>query len=168
MKKILIAIACLFMSLVASAAEISGKVGVGAVFGEPTGFTAKLWNDGVRAFDAGLAYSFSEFLIIYADHLWHFPGWVRGTALDRKGHRFMPYVGVGGVFVISTEGGRSDRKLFLDTGNTVGLGLRLPVGLEWLPADPPLGVFLELVPGMGLAPSVEGFFQGGLGIRYYF
>ena len=50
----------------------------------------------------------------------------------------------------------------------LGLGVRVPFGVEWKVADPPIGVFVEVVPVIAIVPQTTGIFQAGLGIRYYF
>src|SRR5579884_3634127 len=65
--------------------------GVGLMFGEPTGLTAKFWRDEDQAIDAGLAFSLSDFVLLQSDYLWHFHG------LFGEGTRFLdrlePYLG---------------------------------------------------------------------------
>ena len=143
----------------------NGPLGLGVIIGEPTGFTAKYWTHADEAFDLGLTYDFNNFFSLYADYLWHFPEWLSRTSLSGKGIK--PYVGLGGVLWIDTESGRTDHTYFTDHGS-VGFGLRIPVGLEWLLAKPPIGLFAEIVPGIGVAPAVFAFLQGGVGARIYF
>ena len=141
-------------------------LGLGVVIGEPTGLSAKYFLDRHHAIDAGLAYSFSQFIYIFADYLFHFPGTFGASSTFAT--QLSPYLGIGGIFLGSTEGSRRDGKYFTSSGSSAGLGMRLPLGIEWKPAFPTLGVFVELVPGLGLIPSTFGFIEGGIGIRYYF
>jgi hypothetical protein len=137
--------------------------GVGVVFGEPTGLTAKLWQNSRGAVDLGLSWSFNSFFLIYADYLYHFPG-----ALARSGAPALtPYLGIGGELFFATDRAKTDRNYFANSSNSMGLGVRVPLGIEWLP-NAPIGVFVEVVPGMGLIPTTFGFLQAGIGIRYYF
>ncbi|MCM2279392.1 MAG: hypothetical protein NDJ89_15055 [Oligoflexia bacterium] len=149
-----------------SGAASSGQgIGVGVIFGEPTGITAKFWQGSRHAFDAGLAYSFDSFMMFYGDHLWHYPG--AFGASSRFVTQLTPYFGVGGEVFFGNRY-RWDRKWLVRDGSSAGIGLRIPLGIEWKPGNPPLGVFLEAVPGLGIIPGMFGFFQGGLGVRYYF
>lgn len=147
-------------------AALPRKLGLGAVFGEPTGFTAKYWLDSRDAADAGLAYSFDGFLLLYADYLVHFPSLVNQTFAPATARTLHPYLGVGGLFFISTRSDSKSRSL-ADGDDKVGFGVRIPLGIEWTPSSTQFGVFLEIVPGLGLLPSTTGFLQGGLGVRYY-
>lgn len=143
------------------------KFGLGIVIGEPTGLSGKLWLNRDRAIDFGLSFSFSDYVLIFSDYLFHYPG-----ALGRSSTfttQLTPYVGIGGVLAYANERNYyKDRHFFGTRRDSLGLGLRVPLGIEWVPGRPPLGVFVELVPGISLIPSTSGIFEGGIGIRYYF
>jgi hypothetical protein len=127
-----------------------GDLGLGVVFGEPTGITGKMWLNGRSAVDAGLSYSFKSYFQVYADHLWHFPWTLKGRDTNVP---LLPYVGIGaGVYF----------------GNDVRATVRIPLGIEWQTSELPLGVFLEFVPGLRFAPDMDADFGGGIGVRYYF
>jgi hypothetical protein len=135
------------------------------ILGEPTGITGKYRFDR-NAVDGGLAFSFNEFFLVYGDYLWNFP---RAFGASSKFvSELEPYAGVGAILFASTVGGVKNRSYFGTNSSSIGLGFRIPVGIEWLPAEAPLGVFVELVPGIGLVPGTFGFFEGGIGARYYF
>jgi hypothetical protein len=139
-----------------------GNFGLGIILGEPTGFTGKYWfRDRVIAGDMGITYSYAEFLLIYADALWHFPEAMKG--MNPQLVQISPYIGGGlGIRISSRDkpkGGDARANAYL----------RIPLGMEWTPqSGPPLGIFGEVVPGMGFAPKVFGIIQGGIGIRYFF
>jgi hypothetical protein len=144
----------------------SGDVGLGVVFGEPTGLTLKSWTGPTTAFDIGLTYSFSRFVEVLADYLWHFPRLMDRLVVGGV-PEVIPYVGVGGAAFFDTSGDtgpirRGERR------SNAGFGIRVPVGAEFLPHQVPLGLFAELAPGMTLAPGVRVFLEGGLGLRLYF
>lgn len=140
--------------------------GAGIVLGEPSGFTAKLWQDKEHAIDLGLAFSFSSFMLIYGDYLWHFHSMMSNSS--QFSSELNPYAGLGAAVFFSTDSSRTDKKYFTDNGNSVGIGFRIPLGMEWRPVRSQLGVFLEVVPGVGFIPSSFGFITGGIGARYYF
>lgn len=144
-------------------------VGLGLILGEPTGLTAKFWLSGRDAIDVGLAYSFSNYFLIYSDFLFHFRGAFGQSSQFAKG--LTPYLGIGGelFFVTDSESRlKGNHRYFKDDSDSVGIGLRIPLGLEWMTPTVPLGVFVELAPGVGIAPSTYGFLQGGVGARFYF
>ncbi|MGK5084134.1 DUF3996 domain-containing protein [Bdellovibrionota bacterium FG-1] len=147
---------------------ISGShpFGLGVIIGEPSGLSAQYFFNPERALDGGLAYSFNSFIFIFSDYLFHFPGvFGHGPRVPRD---LSPYLGVGGVLLASTTSNRKEGRYFTDQGSSVGLGIRLPFGLEWRPIRSPLEVFLEIAPGLGVIPSTFGFIEGGIGLRYYF
>lgn len=135
----------------AQAAHPTKQFGLGAILGEPTGITAKLWENPTQALDGGAAYSFDKFFTVYGDYLFHSPGFFKGSlpALSR----WNPYWGIGAV---------------VRMGNDVRFAARVPFGMERIFTDPTVGFFVELVPGLQLAPSTNAILEGGIGIRYYF
>ncbi len=155
----------LIMAAQVANAQLPRELGIGAIFGEPTGITGKWWRDSRQAVDAGLAYSFGGYMLLYGDYLFHFPNLINQSYVGAAARDLHPYLGVGGLLVISTRENRRDGTFGKDTD--VGLGVRVPLGLEWTPLQATLGIFLEIVPGLSLVPSTSGFIQGGLGIRYY-
>lgn len=141
--------------------------GLGIVLGEPTGISAKLWTTPVNAFDFGLAFSFNDYALVFADYLFHFPGSLGRTSPFVT--QLTPYVGIGAVLAFANDRDfEKDRKFFGRSRDTLGLGVRVPLGIEWMAPSAPLGVFIELVPGISLVPSTSGFIEGGIGVRYYF
>lgn len=126
-------------------------MGLGVILGEPTGVTGKLWHKPDMAYDVGLSYSWRKYFILYGDHLWHWKNIFEGRSDFMRS--LWAYAGVGaGVYF----------------GGGGGLGVRIPLGFEWKPKSPPLGIFAEIVPTVGLIPTVSGGVGGGIGARYYF
>ena len=48
------------------------------------------------------------------------------------------------------------------------LGIRIPLGAEYIFEDTPIGVFGEFVPRLNFLPNTKFKFGGGVGIRFYF
>jgi hypothetical protein len=164
--KILLLLLGLISSLQLAQASGDKGTGVGIILGDPTGFTANFWRDDAHSIDAGLAFAFNSFVIGYSDYLWHFATAFEGTDLSED--HVTPYVGAGLALFISGDTGRSDHAYFTENGDTVGLGFRVPLGLEWEPNKTSIALYVEAAPGVGIFPSTFGFIQGGLGVRYYF
>jgi hypothetical protein len=142
------------------------KFGAGFVLGDPTGLSGKLWMSKSTALDFGLAFSFNDYFLFFMDHLWHFPG-----ALGRSStfaSQLYPYGGVGGLLAVSTNSNLKDRHFFRDRDSFTALGIRAPIGIEWLPSHPSLGIFIEIAPGIFIIPGTAGLITGGIGARYYF
>lgn len=135
------------------------NMGVGVQLGEPTGITGKLWQDSERAWEAHFAYSFKEFSQMSVNYLFHFPKLLVNAAAADAG--LYPYVGGGAVLMI-----HNSRKS--DSDPTTRFGLRVPFGLEWVPRDAPIGVFVEFAPVIGIIPGTYSFFEAAVGGRLYF
>jgi hypothetical protein len=132
--------------------------GMGIVLGEPTGLSAKLWTSRDNAFDFAAAWSFRNYhhndnhndgsVLLQADYVWHF-----FNLIPVSSGKLPLYIGIGGRVVLA---------------NDANFGVRVPVGLDYLFADAPIDVFLELVPILDLSPETNFGVGGGLGIRYWF
>jgi hypothetical protein len=132
-----------------SSASAEG-IGVGMILGEPTGLCGKVWIGNRAAFDAAVAWSFSDesAVHIHADYLLHTFDLI--SADDRR----MPvYYGIGARLKLA------EKSL---------VGVRIPVGSAIMFDSAPLDVFLEIVPLMDLVPDTEFNLNGSIGIRYYF
>ncbi|MFH1687401.1 MAG: hypothetical protein ABIE70_07755 [bacterium] len=161
MGKLLILAALLQIGLSAAAADDGsktsndayGSVGLGVIIGEPTGISFKGWLGSKSAIDAAVAWSFEKHarLHIHADYLLH-----TFNLIPVEKGRLPMYYGIGGRFT------------FREDDHDDLIGIRFPIGLEYLFDELPLDIFLELVPVLDLAPKTEVDFNGAIGIRYVF
>ncbi|MFN1834827.1 hypothetical protein AB2B38_006150 [Balneola sp. MJW-20] len=137
-------------SAFAQANGIGGNLGAGIMLGEPSGITLKKWNNQRSAFDVGVAWSFSgnnDALLLQGDYLIH--NWFN----DIDEGRLAWYYGIGGRVVFA---------------NDAVVGARIPIGLNYLISDQPIGLFAEVAPILDLVPDTEFNGNGAIGIRYYF
>ena len=144
----------------------NGPFGLGLVLGSPTALSGKYWLNTRAAVDFGLGFGFNDYMLVYADYLYHYPG-----AFGRKDAfvaNLIPYFGVGGIIVLTTSDRRDSDTYLGRRSGSLGLGVRVPFGLEWRPGDPSLGIFVEIAPGISVIPNTQGIIQAGIGIRYYF
>jgi hypothetical protein len=125
-------------------------LGLGIVVGDPTGITAKYWTSKNTAICGACGWSFRRegYLHINGDFIYHnfklFP--------VEKGE--LPiYFGLGGRLAFKDE---------------TEVGIRIPVGIEYLFEDAPFDAFLELSPYLNLYPRTDMFLSVGLGGRYFF
>ncbi len=136
--------------------------GLGVIFGEPTGLSAKLWTSKDNAFDFGFGVSLGGDRIKYKgsydrtgrihfhmDYLWHAFNAISST------ERFPLYYGIGGRF---NSGGGYDGSI----------GIRGVFGIAWFPHSTPIDVFFELVPVFQVTPLAGLGIDAGLGVRYFF
>lgn len=145
----LLATLLLLLGGAAAGAQEFSIIGAGIVIGEPTGITAKVWDEGGIAADAAVAWSFvgESSLYMHTNLLYHFR--VLETGTD---YFFTPYFGGGVSFRFEDE---------------FNLGLRLPFGVSWLLDLLPIELFAEVAPGVGLLPETDFEFGAGLGARFY-
>jgi hypothetical protein len=147
MKKFLLIISLGILSLGMSAQD-SG-LGAGIIIGEPTGLSAKSWLSQSDAIDLGVAWSLShEWFHVHADYLRH----VFDLIPVEEGQLPL-YFGIGAR---------------VGFGRDIIIGLRLPVGLDYMFDGFPLDIFLEIAPGLALLPDTKFDMGGGIGVRYWF
>ncbi len=127
-------------------------LGVGVMFGEPTGLSFKGWISESSAIDGGLGWSFVNegSLHIHVDYLYHFY-----SVFDTP--KIPLYLGVGGRIKLKNTKHDSDMRL----------GVRIPFGISYQFTEVPVDVFLEIAPVLDLNPSTGGSVNGALGVRYY-
>ncbi len=125
--------------------------GLGIIVGEPTGLSGKLWMSEHTALVGGAAWSFGreeEALHLHLDYLHH-----NFEVIKVDKGQLPIYYGIGG-------------RLKLEDDSRIGL--RLPVGLNYIFEQAPLDLFMEIVPILELVPETEFNLNGGIGIRYFF
>jgi hypothetical protein len=164
----ILALSVLAMSSVAHAAHHSdsfkpsgdgGNLGLGVMFGAPTGLDLKYWLESSRALDFGLAYSFDNYGELMGNYLFEFPN---AFGAGKTEAQFVPYVGIGAVLFFGTDHN------FHGYSDSAALGIRIPLGVEFLPHRAPIGITAEIAPGIGVIPGTFGFVQGSVGARFYF
>ncbi|WP_020404289.1 hypothetical protein [Gracilimonas tropica] len=156
-KKLVSALSIIFgfllFNMSTATAQVNGRggdVGLGVMLGEPTGISMKFWNNQRSAFDIGAAWSFGRYdaLHLHGDYLLH--SWFND--IDEGSLAF--YYGVGARLVLSDP--------------DAAIGIRVPLGLNYIVPDSQIDLFVEAVPILDLAPSTDFDGNGALGIRYYF
>ena len=125
--KYLVQISVVFLVLSLSNTYAQKDFGIGIILGDPTGLSAKLYTGSNNAFDFAAAWSFKGdgHLLLQADYVWH-------SSLSRTSSgMFALYYGIGG------------RIIFSDDPN---VGVRIPVGIDYIFSNAPVDIFLEVVP----------------------
>ncbi|MEA1896751.1 MAG: hypothetical protein U9N53_03695 [Bacteroidota bacterium] len=147
-KFIIIATIALLLSPVVNAQD-SG-FGAGVMFGTQTGLSLKMWTGETTAVAAGMSWSVLDqgYFNIHADMLIH-----RFNLIPVNEGKLPLYFGLG---------------LKLGFGNDVHIGIRVPIGLNYMFDDVPIDIFVEVAPGLQLTPATAFDIDGGLGARYYF
>lgn len=135
-----------------------GSLGLGLIFGEPTGIAAKLYLADDRAIQAAVGASFAaDGYQLHGDYVLH--PWI---LQDRDTFVLPVYLGPG-LRAIEYRAARGSDAHF-------ALGLRAVIGMLFDFKNVPLDVFVE-VAGIGEYDFTDGFGLGlnvGAGVRYYF
>jgi len=160
----------------------SRQFGVGAILGDPTGLSGKLWVGQTNAIDIGIGF-------------YGYGGFRGGCFHDRAGRTICdPGYGYGygtssgsvhvdylwesklydasGKVQLDWHIGGGARAFFL--GDPCGsgcwdIGVRAPIGLDLTFARPSfLEVFIEIAPALYAVPAMFLALEGGLGVRGYF
>ena len=125
--------------------------GAGIILGEPTGLSAKLWMDSTKAFSAALAWSFVDesSLHMHLDFIEH-----KFNLINVEKGRMPFYYGIGGRIKLEKKDPR--------------LGMRFPLGVDYMMEDVKLDFFFEIVPIMDLTPKTEFNMNVAVGFHYSF
>lgn len=128
------------------------NVGLGVIIGEPTGFSAKVNTGPTIAFDLGLAWAFNNetALHLHGDILNH-----ARNLFQINGAPFDLHYGIGMRFKFNEN-------------NDDNVGIRIPVGLNYMFASVPIETFFEIAPIIDLTPSTNMALNVGIGARYFF
>jgi len=147
---LLIVISILFITSINFAQQ--KDFGLGVVFGEPTGISAKYWLDSGTALDFGLGYSFTStnsLFDFYADYVFH------NSDMIHSEENFVVYYGPGARLKIKEN---SDSRL----------GVRGVIGILWIPQGTNFDIFVEVAPILDIIPATKFSFSSGIGGRYFF
>lgn len=148
-KSIVLVLLTVLLSCGSAEAQDSG-FGLGLILGEPTGISVKQWIEKKKAIDGAIAWSFEKkaAMHLHADLLLH-----SRNIVKEEMSKLVAYYGIGG------------RVKFEEKSK---VGVRVPLGLNYLPSKTPIDVFLEIVPLLDLAPSTDFTLNAALGVRYFF
>lgn len=136
----------------ATTMEQPHRFGAGIIAGEPTGVSLKYWLNDCIAVDGAFGFRVRDLDDVYlnADLLWH-----DYNLIPVSTGRMAVYVGAGPSILFRHE---EDNRF----------GIRAPVGLTYKFENQPVDVFAEFAPILDLSPTVQGDFNVGIGVRYWF
>ena len=135
----------LFFSTVAVAQE--QELGIGIILGEPTGLCFKKWMGTSSAIAGAASWSFTEpsAVHLHIDYLFH---------TKVQGEPYFFHYGIGG-------------RIKFEEGNN-RLGVRIPLGINYIWQGTTMDTFIEIAPLLDLAPATKFGINGALGFRYFF
>ena len=137
--------------LTGSALAEDGRFGVGVIVGEPTGLSGEMWLTKSTAIDAAAAWSFGDgedAFLIHSDYLFYNTG-----LFNVKTGTMAVYFGLGGRVKFASD---------------TQVGIRIPVGIDYVFANAPVDIFGEIVPILDLVDKTELNLAAALGVRYFF
>lgn len=150
MSKYIYATIIMFALVVPQASHAQSKTfSIGAILGEPTGVSAKLWLDNRTAIKGAAAWSFrhERAVHLHGDFVFH--------------QNFSDRVTQGQLYLYYGLGGR-----IKDTAETRA-GVRVPVGLNYIFPETPLTFFAEIAPLLDMTPATEFDINAAFGIRLH-
>ena len=126
-------------------------IGVGIIAGEPSGFAFKWWADDSTAVDAVIGWSLSDGdFYAHGDYLWH-----RVVEDLEIGGSVPLYYGIGA-------------RLLLREDDDSKIGVRIPIGLDFLIDNGRFDIFVEIAPVFNVMPDTDFDLSAGVGARFYF
>ena len=141
-----------------------GPFALGLILGKPTGLSGKLFVSRRNALDFAVGFGSGYYddhgTRVHVDYLWH------PQALTKNATFVMPfYIGIGGI--ISDHHHYNDR---------IGIGPRVPFGIDMYFRTAPVDVFFELAFAMDLIDDEDrngdrhrrAWIEGAIGVRYSF
>lgn len=158
MKRYNILLFLLLSFIFAAPAYSRNDFGVGMIVGSPTGLSLKKWF-GNNAIDAAAGWS-SDAFNIHVDYLFH------NSSLTNKSN--VPiHFGVGGRLRFEDKDDNHGHHDDDNDGDT-RLGLRIPLGINYLFAKHPFDIFAEIAPVLDIVPETDFSLDAGVGVRFYF
>lgn len=143
--------------------------GIGFSVGEPTAVSARFWLSKANSWDLAIGSSAVGNPHVHADYLWHF-----NDAFNSR--IFTIYAGVGGILgfgdkdngiFIRVKKGKDKERWYYDDKEGVAIAAKGVFGLNVIPRNTPLDIFLEINPVLGISPGFGFDIQPALGIRFY-
>lgn len=125
----------------------SGKVGVGVIIGSISGLNVRILGGGQSAINFDLAWDSHDHLFIAADYI------INNRKPLQSLNGFPIYYGLGAK---------------VSTDDYVGIRFILGTNFRLTDISRNLELFLEIAPGIQIAPSSDPDLDLGLGLRYYF
>lgn len=143
--------------------------GIGFSVGEPTALSLRFWTSRENSWDVAVGSSYIGNPHIHADYLWHFN--------DAFNSRIVTlYAGVGaavglgdkdGWVLVKYKKGKIENRWYYDRDHETVIAAKGTFGLNIIPRNTPLDIFLEINPIIGLSPGFGFDIMPALGIRFY-
>ncbi len=143
--------------------------GVGFQLGEPTAVAFRFWTSKENSWDLAVGASYLGNPHVHADYLWHFN--------DAFNSRIVSlYGGIGVALGFGDKDGwvfykwkknKIEERWYYDGDDDLVVAAKGTFGLNIIPRNTPLDIFLELNPIIGLSPGFGFDIMPTIGIRFY-
>ena len=139
--------------------------GFGIVLGEPLGLTLKYWTSKENAWQGSIGASYFGAPRVQVDYLWHLNVFKSDVVKLIAG----PGAGIG----FGQEGSgfwykdKGQKYWYYRDDADFGIGVRVITGINIIPRNTPIEIFLELGPNIGIYPDFGVGLDAGVGIRFY-
>ncbi len=146
-----------FFTLIIATSSVKAQnegFALGAQLFSPTGITAKATISESAAITGVLGFNFNEFnnnVSLQANLILN----PKKDTFDIESGLLRPYYGIGVNLIIPEFG---------DTG----IGIRLPLGIEYALQDQPLELYMDMAPTINIEPNSAFFLSSSMGVRYFF
>jgi hypothetical protein len=160
--------ACTVIFALANSASAQGpegrNFGFGLVLGDPTGGTIKYWTASAQALVASIGGDYFGSTRLDIDYHWHFNAFRSSVVKLYAGPGIAFGFGSGRSFLWYKKG--HEYYFIRDDGST-GIGARILLGLNIIPRNTPIELYLEAGPLIGLSPAFGTSMDVAVGIRFY-
>jgi len=169
--KLLVALMLVSLLTVPSHAQgPQGKsFGLGFSLGHPTALSLRFWSSRENSWVAAVGSSYLGNPHVHGDYLWHFN--------DAFNSRIVTmYAGVGvalgfgdkdGWVFLRYKKGKLEERWYYRGDHDLVAAIRAPIGINIIPRNTPLDIFLEITPILGVSPGFGFDIQPALGVRFY-
>lgn len=140
--------------------------GFGLSLGEPTALTLRFWTSRENSWDAAVGRSYMGNPHFHASYLWHFNDAFESRIVSL-------YAGIGGIVGFGHPDGHwwhgyhDDDWYYHHDDDNIAFAAKGVFGLQVIPRNTPLDIFLEIDPIIGLVPGFGFDFMPAVGIRFY-
>lgn len=138
--------------------------GFGLILGNPTGGTIKYWTAADQALVASIGGDYFGSTRLNVDYHWHFNAFRSSVVKLYAGPGIAFGFGSGDDYLWYHKG--KDYYFIRDNGGT-GIGGRILLGLNVIPRNSPIELFVEAGPLIGISPAFGSSFDAAVGIRIY-
>ncbi|MFN3454699.1 MAG: BAPKO_0422 family outer member beta-barrel protein [Pseudobdellovibrio sp.] len=152
------------VSLILLFTSASQADSVGVTIGSPT-FVHYTVDLNPNMLEMGLSFEYDHANHAYADYKKRFHDIFNNPHLKDLSLLY----GAGGVVAITNKDRADKSGLYGKKSGSLGLGVRLPLALEWNPNHlKELGISVNLNPVIAIVPKTSLEFMAGIGFKYYF